>query len=118
MLIYEYGNTFHILLDSEEDKIMKETFTRTLMMDNEKLQKAKVSVDMYDTIKYTRDANSKETTVEYTGLTAWDIINGGKEAEEIEKDGLIDPYHSYFVLHFNDGSTATFRNSYNDLFIF
>ena len=87
---------------------MKNTYTRTLFIDNEELQKATVRLYIYD---------ADETEVTYTGLTAWDVIEGGEEAAEIESDGLIDEHHEYLVLHFNNGTQATFRNSHVDMFI-
>ena len=95
---------------------MKRTYTGTWMMSNEKLQKAEVKIFIYNDNKYT--GNVTETSeVKYTGLTAWDIIEGGTEAEEIEADGLVDENHEYLVLHFNNGKTVIFRNSYVDLHI-
>lgn len=95
---------------------MKRTYTGTLMMSNERLQKQTIRIFIYDADKYTGKI-TEEKEVQYTGLTAWDIIEGGEEAEEIEADGLIDEHHEYLVLHFNDGTTATFRNSHVDMFI-
>lgn len=95
---------------------MIRSFNQTFMMSNEKLQKATVRIFVYNDNKYTGNV-TEETEVKYTGLTAWDIIQSGKEAEEIENDGLIDDNHEYLVLHFNNGDTATFRNSYVDMHI-
>lgn len=95
---------------------MKRTYTGTLMMSNERLQKQTIRIFIYDADKYTGKI-TEEKEVQYTGLTAWDIIEGGEEAEEIEADGLIDEHHEYLVLHFNDGTTATFRNSHVDMFL-
>ena len=98
---------------------MIRTFTQTWMRSNEELQKATVKVAVYDENKYTGDIQ-KEIEVTYTGLTAWDIIEGGEEAEAIEAEtdaSGVDDNHEYLVLHFNDGTTATFRNSYVDMWI-
>ena len=98
---------------------MKRTFTETWTMSNEKLQKATVRIFVYNADKYTGNV-TEETEVKYTGLTAWDIIEGGKEAEEIESDtdeSGVDEHHEYLVLHFNDGTQATFRNSHVDMFL-
>ena len=85
-------------------------------MSNERLQKATIRIYLYDEDKYTGNI-TEETEIKYTGLKAWDIIEGGQEAEEIEADGLLDEHHEYLVLHFNDGTQATFRNSHTDMCI-
>ena len=96
---------------------MKRSYNQTFMMSNEKLQKATVRIFVYNDNKYTGNV-TEEKEVSYTGLTAWDIIEGGEEAEEIERDSdCIDENHEYLVLHFNNGDTATFRNSYVDMHI-
>lgn len=105
---------------------MKRTYNSTFTMNNERLQQATIKIIIFDAAKYfingnkvtwndECDENGKE--VKYTGLTAWDIIEGGAEAEEIEENGLIDENHEYLVLHFNDGSQATFRNSHVDMIL-
>ena len=101
---------------------MKKTYTETWTMSNEELQKAKVRLFVYNISKYSEHNTVEEVeremnTVNYTGLTSWDIISGGEEAEEIESNGLIDDNHEYLILHFNNGSLATYRNSYVDMFI-
>lgn len=95
---------------------MKRTYTQTWTMSNEELQAATIRIYVYDVDKYTQNI-TEEKEVTYTGLTAWDIIEGGDEAEAIEADGLVDEHHEYLVLHFNDGETATFRNSHVDMHI-
>lgn len=78
------------------------------------LTKAKVIVYITQGLKW---EDELETKTEYTGVTSWDIISGGEEAEAIEADGLVDEYNEYLVLHFTDGTTATFRNSHATMFI-
>ncbi len=98
---------------------MKRTYTQTWMMSNEKLQQATVKIYIYNADKYTGNITD-EKEVRYKGLTAWDVIEGGKEAEEIESltdESGVDEHHEYLVLHFNDGTTATFRNSHVDMCI-
>ena len=85
-------------------------------MSGEKLQKATVKIFVYNDNKYTGNV-TEEKEIKYTGLTAWDIIEGGDEAEEIENDGLVDDNHEYLILHFENGETATFKHSYVDMHI-
>lgn len=94
---------------------MKRTYTRTLFVKD--LTKATFKLYISEYSKYDPDTKGGEIKTEYTGVTAWDIIEGGKEAEEIEADGLIDEKHEYLVLHFQNGEKATFRNSHVDMFI-
>ena len=97
---------------------MKRTYTQTFMMSNEKLRKAVVSIYIFDEMKY--EAKDDGVEVQYTGLTAWDIIEGGEEAMVIEAEtdaSGMDENHEYLVLHFEDGSMATFRNSHVDMCI-
>ena len=53
-------------------------------------------------------------------MIAWDIIEGGIEASQIEavrdNDG-IDENHEYLVLHFKNRFSVTFRNSHTNMFI-
>lgn len=99
---------------------MKRTYTRTMMISD--LRNSKVSIDLYEGCKY--NAHSIEDLgeqkhVEYTGLVSWEIVDGNdaKEIEEMTDGTCIDEYHEYLVLHFEDGSEATFRNSHVDMFI-
>lgn len=104
---------------------MKKTYNETWMMSNEELQKATISLIVYGGDKYSDELSVNELEddmreVKYTGVTAWDVISGGEEAEEIEADtdaSGIDEHHEYLVLHFNDGTTATYRNSHVDMFL-
>ena len=107
---------------------MIKTYTQTWTMSNERLQKATIKITVYDEPKYIKNGDNVTwndacgedgVDVTYTGLTAWDIIVGGKEAEKIEAmtdASGIDESHEYLVLHFNDGTTSTFRNSHVDMF--
>lgn len=100
---------------------MKNTYTRTLFVSD--LRTATFRLYLTEGCKYTAKSIEdlgEERVVEYTGVTSYDIVEGGKEAEEIEAstDGsCIDEFHEYLVLHFEDGSEATFRNSHADLHI-
>jgi len=96
---------------------MKRTYERTLFIED--LTKATVTIYVHDGIKY-EDGTADEIKMDYTGVKAWSIIEGGKEAEEIESEtdaSGMDEYHEYLVLHFEDGTEATFRNSHVDMFL-
>lgn len=96
---------------------MIRTFTRTMMIKD--LSKATVKMVVYKHNKY-NSLDGEEKEINYKGVTSWDVIEGGAEAEEIESQtdaASADDNHEYLVLHFEDGTTATFRNSYVDMFI-
>ncbi len=96
---------------------MKRTFTGTTF--NPDLTKATVKLLVYKHNKYNA-LDGEEIEVKYTGVKSWDVIEGGAEAEEIEAStdqSGVDDNHEYLVLHFEDGNTATYRNSYVDMFI-
>lgn len=97
---------------------MIRTYTRTTFIED--LRNALVTIFVTEGVKYNLTETRQEIKVEYKGVTSWDIIEGGKEAEEIEAicdAASVDEYHEYLVLHFEDGTTATFRNSHADMFI-
>ena len=99
-------------------KEMKKTYTRTMMIAD--LTSATFKIDVYQNNKYMVLPTEETTvTVNYTGVKSWDFI-AGEDAEEIEAetDGSgVDEMHEYLVIHFVDGTTSTFRNSYVDMFI-
>lgn len=101
----------------KENKEMKTTYERTMFVED--LTKATVVLNVFNETKYMANADEK-IEVKYKGVKAWSVISGGKEAEAIESivdaDG-IDENHEYLVLHFEDGTTSTFRNSHVDMFI-
>lgn len=77
-----------------------------------------VKLDVYDTCKYfaTAEDFKREIQVTYDGVVGFEVVSG-KEAKaiEAESDGsCIDDFHEYLVLFFENGDTATFRNSYVD----
>lgn len=76
-----------------------------------------VVVEVYSKCKYNA-SEEHPLTVQYSGLVSWDIVSG-YEASLIEAEtdeSSIDDFHEYLVLHFEDSSEATFRNSYVDMF--
>lgn len=79
-----------------------------------------VEVEVYSECKYhaSREVIENPKIVRYDGLVKWEIVDGEDAAEiEAETDGsCIDDYHEYLVLHFENGETSTFRNSYVDMF--
>lgn len=98
-------------------KTIKRTFTSTKKFDD--LTKATFKLYIYDETKYGRDFDCDVIEWIYTDVISFDIIQGGQEAKEFEKEMApdYDIYSEYLVLHFKDGSQATFRYSYVDMFI-
>lgn len=100
-------------------KMAKRTYDGTWTISKERLPKATFIIEIFGDTKYNQAEPDK--TVEYKGVTSWDIIEGGAEAEAIEAEtdaSGVDEYHEYLTLHFEDGETATYRNSHIDLRIY
>lgn len=95
---------------------MKTTYTRTNKFND--LTKATFKLYIYDEVKYGRDFDCDVIEWTYTNVTSFDIITA-QDAKEIEKEMApdYDVYSEYLVLHFSDGSQATFKYSYVDMFI-
>ena len=97
---------------------MKKTYDRTMFVSNEELQKASIRILFSEGLKW-YDDNKKEIT--YTGLVRWSIIDeydGLKfEIDNNLSESEKDENQEYLILEFNDGTTATFRNSHVDMFI-
>ena len=76
-------------------------------------------IEVYKACKYTASLKELEESkrVQYE-VVCWEIVNGEDAAQiEAETDGTcIDENHEYLVLHLTNGETATFRNSYCDMF--
>ena len=87
---------------------MKQNFMRTRT----------VELNVYAECKY-QEKEIEETIVTYENAIAFEVLSGDKaKAYEIITDGsMIDDYHEYLVIYFDDNTTATFRNSYVDLFV-
>ena len=77
----------------------------------------RVEIEIYDRCKYEKDSEVKYT-FEYKDVKGFEVVVGEKAAEiENDSDGsCIDDNHEYLVLYFESGETATFRNSYVDMF--
>ena len=93
---------------------MKTTFTN--------YRNAKVEIEIFSECKYiaSKEVFENSKKVQYEGVTYWSIVSGIEAIEEIERctdNSSIDDMHEYLVLHFEDGTEATFRNSYVDMFI-
>ena len=83
--------------------------------------KVDVEVEVYSECKYTADREVFENckTRIFENVINWEIVTG-TDAEEIESmtdSESVDDHHEYLVLNFENGNTATFRNSYCDMFI-
>ena len=100
---------------------MKKTYTRTMGMTNEELQQATVTIEWTEGTKWGAHWRGEEIKeIRYTGLTQWSLVDGEDAAKieaEIGDDTMLDECHEYLVLEFNDGTTATFRNSHVNMFI-
>lgn len=78
-------------------------------------------VELYENCKYTAHSIKdlgRTLKVRYDNITSWEIVSG-IDAEEIEASTdrtCIDELHEYLVLHFEDGTESTFRNSHVDMF--
>lgn len=96
---------------------MRESYTRTFF--HKDLKECKVKLILTEYPKWEQPNEGHEIEVEYKGLVQWDIISG-IDAEEIESmtdANSVDEAHEYLVLHFEDGTTSTYRNSHTIMFI-
>lgn len=80
-----------------------------------------VEVEVYSECKYiaSEEVLNNPKVIRYEGLERWDVVSGEDAIEEVERwtdASGIDDMHEYLILHFTDGSTSTFRNSYVDMF--
>ena len=76
-----------------------------------------VKVKVYNGVKYDRNSE-KVAEVEYNNIKGYEVVTGekatliGNETAGASRD----EYNEYLVITLNTGDTATFRNSYVDLF--
>lgn len=79
-----------------------------------------VVVEQYDDCKYFRIEafNDDIRRTEYQDVEAFEVVEGEAAAQlETEMDpASIDDFHEYLILYLANGETATYRNSYVDLF--
>lgn len=79
-----------------------------------KLSRARnARLKIYDSSKYTRDSR-KIMEIEYK-IVGWYVAD--ESAVEDGDGSCEDSYGEYLVLYLEDGNTATFRNSFVDLFL-
>ena len=95
---------------------MVKTYERTLFVED----LTQVTFRLYIS-KATKYEATEDDQIEviYKGVKSWSIVDG-EDAEAIEAetdDSGIDEAHEYLILNFEDGRTATFRNSHVDMFI-
>lgn len=79
-----------------------------------------VELEMYKVMKY-KDPYSERTIIKYPKgeFSRFEVVDGDR-AKDIEQDmaeSERDPHGEYLVLQRHDGSTATYRNSFVDLFL-
>lgn len=96
---------------------MIRTYERTTFIED--LTQTTFTLFIHEATKYEAKPED-ERKVTYTGVKAWSIVEGGKEAEEIESTtdaSGVDENHEYLILHFENGNTGTFRNSHVEMFL-
>lgn len=78
----------------------------------------KVTVKIHNIVKY-EDTNEAKNVVSYEDVESFEVVTGDRATEIglTTDEASRDPLNEYFVLYFKDGSEATFRSSYCDLFI-
>lgn len=73
-------------------------------------------VRVYDGSKYKKESKKLNETVYKDVKNGQVIIMADKEIYEMGFDE-VDPYGEYFKITLNNGETATFRNSFVDVFV-
>jgi hypothetical protein len=84
------------------------------------LGKKKVRLVIYDKCKYDPSSKEiKEVKYEIEGFGVYNSVDfDPDEFKQIVNQGMMDDYDEYLKLWFGDDESATFRNSYVDLFLF
>ena len=77
-----------------------------------------VKVIIYAGVKYDL-SNEKVGEIVYKDIEGFEVVIGEKatEIESMTDMESRDEYNEYLVITLKDGETATFRNSYVDLFM-
>lgn len=77
----------------------------------------KVDIEIFNKCKYEKDSYVT-SMYRYNNLVNWEIVTGDDATEiGLETDeNSRDEYNEYLVLHFEDGTQATFCNSHVDMF--
>lgn len=76
----------------------------------------KACVEMYNGVKY-EEGTEVIATANYKDVVAFEVKSFSDA--EIYDQGFdeVDPYKEYLIITFENGETATFKNSFTDLFI-
>lgn len=79
----------------------------------------KAKLEVHNVPKY-EDLTDDILKLELDGVEGFDVITGEEGyaiGAEMEESGLeADPHNEYLVIHFENGETGTYRNSFVDLF--
>lgn len=71
-------------------------------------------IEVYDLCKYNPESKVV-AEVDYKNIVAFEVKTISPEEISATYD-MVDDYNEYLILTFADGDTATFRNSYVDMF--
>ena len=76
-----------------------------------------VKVNLYNGVKY-ESTSEKVAEVKYNNIRGYEVVTGERAVEigNMTDEASRDEYNEYLIITLNDGDTATFCNSYVDLF--
>ena len=74
----------------------------------------KAKIEIYDICKYNPESVVKHE-VEYNDVVKYEV-KAIPDEEILREFDMVDDHGEYLILTFADGDTATFRNSYVDMF--